>query len=122
MNALDYQRDNRLRLWLIDPHAVSTSSDEATGTRASFILAIESVARKAERGLRTSGHCVFVVGEKSNRKFEAHPAQIVVETMGLYAPSLRLQQVIADHIPDVRRTRRECRGVKREMILVFKRL
>ncbi len=121
MNALDYQRDNRLRLWFIDPRLVDSSMDEATRTRESFVSAIESVATKAERGLRTSGHCVFVVGEQSKRKFEAHPAQSVIDTMSQHAPSLRLQQVIADYIPDVRRTRRECRGVKREMILVFKR-
>jgi hypothetical protein len=121
MNALDYQRDNRLRLWFIDPCLVDSSMDEATRTREAFVSAIESVATKAEYGLRNSGHCVFVVGEQSKRKFEAHPAQSVIDVMSHRAPSLRLQQVIADYIPDVRRTRRECRGVKREMILVFKR-
>lgn len=95
--------------------------DEPTRSRDAFVSAIESVAKKAEQGLRKSGHCVFVVGEKSKRKFQAHPAQSVIDTMSRHAPSLRLQRVIADRIPDVRRTRRECRGVKREMILVFKR-
>lgn len=121
MNALDYQRDNRLRLWFIDPRLVDFSLDEPTRTREAFVSAIESVAKKAEFGLRKLGHCVFVVGEKSTRNFQAHPAQSVIDTMNQHAPSLNLQRVISDHIPDVRRTRRECRGVKREMILVFKR-
>lgn len=121
MNALDYQRDNRLRLWFINPRLVDSAMDEATRTREAFVSAIERVAKKAEYGLRRSGHCVFVVGEQSKRRFEAHPAQSVVDTMAQHAPSLCLRQVVADYIPDVRRTRRECRGVKREMILVFKR-
>jgi hypothetical protein len=121
MNALDYQRDNRLRLWFIDPQLVDSSMDEATRSRESFVSAIKSVATKAECGLRPLGHCVFVVGEHSTRKFEAHPARSVIETMNDHAPSLRLRQVITDHIPDVRRTRRQCRGIKQEMILVFKR-
>jgi hypothetical protein len=121
MNALDYQRDNRLRLWFIDPHLVDSSMDETTRTRKAFVSAIESVATKAERGLRNFGHCVFVVGEQLKRNVEAHPAQSVIDIMAQHAPSLRLQRMIADCIPDVRRTRRDCNGVKREMILVFKR-
>jgi hypothetical protein len=37
------------------------------------------------------------------------------------APSLRLKAVMTDEIPDVRRTRRECKGVKTEHFLVFQR-
>jgi len=100
MNALDYQRDNRLRLWFIDPHLVDSSIDETTRTRESFISAIKSVATKAERGLRHLGPLVFVVGEQLKRKCRGqHPAQTAIDIMTRHAPSLRLEQVIGRSYP-----------------------
>jgi hypothetical protein len=55
------------------------------------------------------------------RSFYAHPSEVVVSIIKQHAPSLRLRKVITDDIPDVRRTRRECRGVKSEHFLIFQR-
>jgi hypothetical protein len=119
MNALDYGRDNRLRLWFIDPSFVNQVDNGVTQRRQAFIAAITSLAAKVERRLRPKGYCVFVVGEEFKRSFEAHPSEAVVRIIREQAPSLRLKTVMADEIPDGRRTRRECRGVKTEHILVF---
>ena len=121
MNALDYGRDNRLRLWFIDPTLVQEVDNDVTQRRKAFIIAISSLAGKVERGLSHRGYCVFVVGEEFRRSFEAHPSEVVVATMREKAPSLRLREVIADRIPDIRRSRRECNGVKTEHFLVFQR-
>ena len=121
MNALDYGRDNRLRLWFIDPSLVDKPDSDVTHRRQAFLEAITSLASKVERGLRPKGYCVFVVGQEFKRSFDAHPSEAVVRIMGEQAPSLQLKTVIADNIPDVRRTRRECKGVKTEHFLVFQR-
>lgn len=121
MNALDYGRDNRLRLWFIDPNLVQQVDNDVTQRRRAFMGAISSLAGKVESGLRRRGYCVFVVGEEFNRSFEAHPSEVVVSTMKKEAPSLRLLEVVADKIPDIRRTRRECSGVKTEHFLIFQR-
>lgn len=121
MNALDYSRDNRLRLWFINPSLADKVNSDVTQRRQAFISAIISLAAKVEQGLRRQGHCVFVVGEEFKRSFDAHPSETVVEIMGIHAPSIRLKKVLADQIPDVRRTRRECKGVKTEHILVFQK-
>lgn len=121
MNALDYGRDNRLRLWFIDPMLLNEGDNDVTARRQAFVDAITSLASKVERGLRPKGYCVFVVGEEFKRSFDAHPSEAVVSIMREQAPSLRLKTVMADAIPDVRRTRRECKGVKTEHILVFRR-
>lgn len=121
MNALDYGRDNRLRLWFIDPMLVSEGDKDVTARRQAFIEAITSLASKVERGLKPKGYCVYVVGEEFKRSFDAHPSEAVVSIMSKQAPSLRLKTVLADEIPDVRRTRRECKGVKTEHFLVFQR-
>jgi hypothetical protein len=121
MNALDYGRDNRLRLWFIDPAAVISVDNGATQRRTAFTATMTTLARKVQSGLRRGGHCVLVVGEAVQRSFDAHPSEVVISLMSTYAPSLRLKKVIADEIPDVRRARREGHAVKTEHVLVFRR-
>ena len=121
MNALDYGRDNRLRLWFIDPSLANRVDNDVTQRRQAFVEAITSLATKVQQGLRRNGHCVFVVGEEFQRSFDAHPSEVVVSIVKEQAPSLVLKSVLADEIPDVRRTRRECKGVKTEHVLVFQR-
>lgn len=121
MNALDYGRDNRLRLWFIDPCLGDPVDNCVTQRRQAFLAAMTSLAMKTERGLKSKGYCVFVVGEAIKRTFDGHPSKEVVAIMAQHAPSLRLKSVIADNIPDIRRSRHECKGVKTEHFLVFKR-
>jgi hypothetical protein len=121
MNALDYGRDNRLRLWFIDPNLSHAVDNGATRRREAFISAVCCLASKVQAGLRSKGYCVLVVGESLRRTFAAHPSELVYQIMIQRAPSLRLSHVIFDDIPDVRRTRRECKGIKREHFLVFKK-
>jgi len=121
MNALDYGRDNRLRLWFIDPSLTEPVDNDVTKRRQAFIDAITILATKVEDGLKKRGYCVFVVGEKLKRSFSAHPSEVVFTILREQAPSLRLMNVLVDDIPDVRRTRRKCRGVKKEHFLIFQR-
>jgi hypothetical protein len=121
MNALDYGRDNRLRLWFIDPRLVRSVDNGVTRKREAFISAVCHLAHKVEAGLNGGGYCVLVVGESLQRTFAAHPSEIVFQIMTQRAPSLQLKEVICDDIPDVRRTRRECKGIKREHFLVFQK-
>jgi len=121
MNALDYGRDNRLRLWFIDQTRAERVDNDVTQRRQAFVDAISSLAYKVELGLRRRGFCVFVVGEELARRFESHPSEVVVTTFKNAAPSLQLKQVLTDNIPDIRRARRAYRGVKKEHFLVFQR-
>lgn len=121
MNALDYGRDNRLRLWFIEPALARPADRDVATRRRAFMEAIECLARKIEAGLRAQGYSVLVVGEEFERNFEAHPSEIVIKTFREQAPSLVLRKILTDDIPDVRRTRRECRGVKTEHFLIFQR-
>lgn len=122
MNALDYGRDNRLRLWFIDPRLVCAVDNGVTRKREAFISAVGHLAHRVETGLNIGGYCVLVVGESLQRTFAAHPSEIVFQIMTQHAPSLQLKEVICDDIPDVRRTRRECKGIKREHFLVFQKI
>lgn len=121
MNALDYGRDNRLRLWFINPNMVELFDNEATKNKQSFIDAIISVAKNLEIGLKPKGYSIFIVGEELRRGTNAHPSELVISILKEKSPSLRLCEIISDDIPDVRRTRHECKGVKTEHILIFRK-
>ena len=121
MNALDYGRDNRLRLWFIDTNLVDKVDNDVTQRRQAFIDAMIGLATKLELALKPGGYCVFVVGEEVRGSAAVHPSDAVIAIMAQRARSLMLKAILTDEIPDVRRTRRECSGVKTEHTLVFQR-
>jgi hypothetical protein len=121
MNALDYGRDNRLRLWFLGEETVDQIDIANKSPLATFSRQIAKLASEAERGLSRRGTCVLVVGETVRRSSSEHPAEVVVGLISTHAPSLKLDHMIVDEIPDVRRSRRDKRGVKREVVLVFQK-
>jgi len=121
MNALDYVRDNRLRMWFLD-RRTADYSPEPTEKQEQSDAITAAFARNALRYLRTGGHCVLIVGETVLRKrTTSHPAERVLAKLVLEYPTLRVEQVIQDEIPDVRRSRRTGSATKRELILVLKK-
>jgi methylase of polypeptide subunit release factors len=120
MNALDYVRDNRLRMWFLDRSTVDYSPEpteklaQSNGITASF-------ARNALRYLKPGGYCVLIVGETVLRKrIKSHPAERILATLVEEYPNISVETVIQDEIPDVRRSRRSGAATKRELILVLK--
>lgn len=120
MNALDYRRDNRLRLWFLDKKTESYFP-EPTDKRLAFHRMIRRLLGQAALSLKPSGYLVMVVGETVNRKrTTGHPSSMV---LGLAAQSsaFELVEAFRDTIPDVRRARRDCQGTKTEHVLVFRK-
>ena len=120
MNALDYHRDNRLRLWFLG-EAPDGQSDRRYRTTDAFKELMASVASKLECRMRRGGCCVFVVGERTFRDGSQSPSEVVMEAFLSANGSFSLDGVISDSIPDIRRSRREVRGVREERIMVFRR-
>ena len=120
MNALDYGRDNRLRLWFLGERHME-SLDRALHCLDGFTNAIEILARQIQQKMRRGGYCVFVIGEQLIRKKDRFPSEELMAIFATHAPTFRLCQVMSDVIPDVRRSRRRLIGVKREHILVFRK-
>jgi methylase of polypeptide subunit release factors len=121
MNALDYVRDNRLRMWFID-RSTADYSPEPTEKQADSDAITAAFARNALKYLRSGGHCVLVIGEKVSRKrVTTHPAERMFAKLSTEYPALQLKHVIEDEIPDVRRSRRSGAATKRELILVLQK-
>ena len=120
MNALDYGRDNRLRLWFLGESHME-AMDRALSDLLRFTNAIEVLAKQLQQKMRRGGHCVFVIGEQLIRKRDRFPSEELLRIFATHAPTFRLCRVMNDVIPDVRRSRRRLAGVKREHILVFRK-
>ena len=118
MNALDYGRDNRLRLWFLDEENLEFV-DQRTRLRA-FENTMRAVAKQLQEKVRKGGYCIFVVGDQLTYSGEL-PSEELVKIFAAHATTLRLCRVIFDVIPDVRRSRRRLAGVKNENILVFRK-
>ncbi|MGV3660805.1 MAG: DNA methyltransferase [Prosthecobacter sp.] len=120
MNALDYTRDNRLRLWMLNKHGLA-NEHPATRNLSSFTTTLRSLFSLAEAKLKQHGWCVLVIGEKCAGRVRNQLSPIVMDVAKSYAPSLKLGECFLDNIPDVRRSRRNIRGVKEELIMAFEK-
>jgi len=122
MNTLDYGRDNRLRLWFLDPFGIQPVDNPVTKEKEAFQRAIISLAIKTERHLKKDGHCVIIVGERAPNMGNIRLSESIYKIFTCYAPSLKIISIIKDKIPDVRRSRKHCNGTKNEHIFVFRRV
>ncbi len=119
MNALDYERDNRLRLWFLgDNRRIST--DRMLKNLNGFKRAIEALATQLVQKVKKGGHCIFVVGDRTTRSKERTPSHELIRIFSVRAPGFQLRSITQDLIPDIRRSRRHISGVKHENILVFR--
>ena len=120
MNALDYRRDNRLRLWFLG-EKFGEKADRTFKAISEFQKLMDKLARQLERKVRKGGHCVFVVGEQTFRGGRRHPSEMLARSFLTHTSTFRLCDVISDTIPDIRRSRKHVEGVKRENVLVFRK-
>lgn len=122
MNALDYLRDNRLRLWFIDSSFDVDKIKEPTNSQEAFLSCMESLFALANKSLKISGYCVLVIGDLGKRMLgKLTMPELISFLAQQYGPNMKQVLTMVDHVPDVRRSRRNCRGVKNEYIMVFER-
>jgi Putative RNA methylase family UPF0020 len=120
MNALDYVRDNRLRLWFL-ARALPTVEDIPRGDRVNRFqdLVRDTFSRLLCR-LTAGASVILVVGDTSRGQGRVDAAQAVRD---LFAEpefqALIPRGEIWDTIPDIRRSRRDLRGTKKETILRY---
>jgi len=121
MNALDYERDNRLRLWFIDPERCKFNEQSVSQKRKAFVEVMSAAIKRSAARLLPQGYFILVIGEEVKRTFRAKPSDIVHQLVVTHAPTLTLKTVYTDEIPDIRRGRRNCRGIKQEKVLIYQK-
>lgn len=121
MNALDYRRDNRLRLWILDRNTQNYST-EPTDKSKGLEAMVSSLVKHSLKSLKLGGIVVLVIGETVIRKrTKTHPSRSYIDAL-LSTGKFELTNAIRDNIPDIRRSRKTGAATKAEHILVFKRI
>ena len=121
--ALDYARDNRLRLWFLGVSEWKELDRSLTASDQVYIPQMEQCLREMNRVLREGAHCVLVLGDVERNGVKKPTAQIVSDLAQEVSDSRLVQKLVyTDEIPDVRRSRRQTRTTKLERILVMQKL
>jgi SAM-dependent methyltransferase len=119
-DALDYARDNRLRLWFLGEREWERVDRRLIGERKSYERDMEQCFREMHRVLKPGRNCVLIVGEV-NRDGRTEDTGAVLGEIARRATGggFALECVIEDEIPDIRRSRRGTKTTRVEKILVF---
>lgn len=123
MNELDYVRDNRLRLWFLTRSLPRAKDIPKRDRELRFRRLMASTFSHLAQRITANGTIIVVVGDASRgaRRIDSAETLRSVFRDEDALSDFRLTRVIEDTIPDVRRSRRDLRGTKRETILVFRR-
>ena len=120
MNALDYARDNRLRMWFLGCDKFK-KYDKATNNMKKFVRLMEKSLRLFHCILKKNGKCILVIGQVRKSEKHINVAKIVTDLAINKIKRFECQEIVKDSIPDIRRARRYAQGTKKEWIIVLKR-
>ncbi len=121
MNALDYARDNRLRLWFLGVEEYRHYDRKVPNNCQKFLNLMELFLCNIHIGLKEKGKCVLVIGEVNRTKKSINTAQLLIELATKQMGTFECEDIIEDAIPDIRRARKNAACTKREWIVVLKK-
>lgn len=124
MNELDYVRDNRLRLWFVQRSIPTGLDGRCRNRKAAYDALMRRVCARLAGGIRPGGYFILVVGDAT--RGNGRTVRTSRLTRKLFAEesalrTFRLEASCHDRVPDIRRSRRECRGTKGETILIYRK-
>jgi SAM-dependent methyltransferase len=125
MNELDYVRDNRLRLWFLESSLPQDIELQGRDRESAFSMLMRAMCLRLAPGVEHGGYFLLVVGDATRGDGRigrtANLARSVFDTEAALV-AFKLDAVYCDTIPDIRRSRRECRGIKKETVLVYRKV
>jgi hypothetical protein len=120
--ALDYARDNRLRLWFLGVSNWKELDRSLTANDQVYIPQMKQCLRQMYRVLKDHAYCVLVLGDVERNGKKRLTAQIVSDLAYEVSEGKLIQKLIyVDEIPDIRRSRRQTCTTKIERILVMQK-
>lgn len=120
--ALDYARDNRLRLWFLGCEDWKVLDNSLTASSKVYLTQMSQCLQEMFRVLRPKGFCVLVLGDVENDGKHRRTAELVANlatqmTQGQFV----VETIFDDRIPDERRARRKTKTTVYERILVMRK-
>jgi len=120
--ALDYARDNRLRLWFLGVPDWRQLDRALTANDRVYLPQMRACLAEMHRILKPGAPCILVLGDVTRNGHTRNTAEIVAELAEeSESGGFDLEQIIEDTIPDDRRSRRATRTTIVEKIVVLRR-
>jgi len=120
--ALDYARDNRLRLWFLGWDDWKKLDASLTASNKVYLPQMTVCLQEMSRVLRPGGHCILVLGDVERDGQTRRTAEILSELAADgTGNALVTIMIYDDRIPDERRSRRQTRTTKFERILIMQK-
>lgn len=120
--ALDYARDNRLRLWFLGCKDWKELDGSLTANSKVYLPQMSVCLQEMHRVLKGHGYCVLVLGDVKRDGKTRRTAEILADLADKVTQGeLVVETIYDDLIPDERRTRRRTRTTKFERILVMQK-
>jgi SAM-dependent methyltransferase len=121
--ALDYARDNRLRLWFLGCENWKELDATLTANSKVYLDQMAVCLQEMARVLKAGSHCVLVLGDVERDGETRRTAEILADlAVGVTRHRFEVDTIYDDRIPDERRSRRRTRTTKFERILVMHRV
>lgn len=124
MNELDYVRDNRLRLWFIERRLPTELRPRPGKGAQAFSALLVKVCAQIGSTIPSGGRIILVLGDTTRGRRRPSCTASLAHTVFDTDPMLGhfdLEDVYGDKIPDIRRSRRECKGTKNETVMVYRK-
>ena len=120
--ALDYARDNRLRLWFLGCHDWKQLDETLTAKSNIYLSQMAVCLKELTRILRSGGACALVLGDVQRDGKTKKTAEILADLAAEESNRILVKEAIFDdQIPDERRSRRGTKTTKFERILVLRK-
>jgi ubiquinone/menaquinone biosynthesis C-methylase UbiE len=120
--ALDYARDNRLRLWFLGCEDWKQLDASLTANKKVYIQQMSVCLQEMDRVLKPGRHCILVLGDVDRDGKTRRTAEILSDLASEVTDgSITTKQIYNDRIPDKRRSRRRTRTTKFERVLVMRK-
>ncbi len=118
--ALDYARDNRLRLWFLGCKDWKKLDSSLTANNKVYLDQMGFCLKEMYRVLENGKYCVLVLGDVARNGTTRRTAEILSEkAVDVTRGGFKIITIYDDVIPDERRTRRLTKTTKFDRILVM---
>ena len=120
--ALDYARDNRLRLWFLGCKDWKELDASLTANNKVYLPQMSVCLQEMCRVLKPNSHCILVLGDVERDGKTRLTAEILAELAAKVTQGqFRVETILDDRIPDERRSRRKTQTTKFERILIMRK-
>jgi DNA modification methylase len=120
--ALDYGRDNRLRLWFLGIPDYKTIETKLTSNAKVYIPQMTEAVGEMLRVLKAGKCAALVLGDynRDGQSLDSATALIQIVQHN-YSSLASAEKLLVDEVPDERRTRRRTRTTKQESIVLIRK-